>query len=111
MEFAFGGRSYSDQLNDAIKKTKKQCAVQVHRRRVEKAGKASLEVVWVQHDFAFLGGSLGCAEGEKVTRAFEYGTEHGLCVVVACRTGGARLLSYTKLSSLMSRCTTACLWQ
>ncbi|CAM9381668.1 unnamed protein product, partial [Discosporangium mesarthrocarpum] len=37
------------------------------------------------------GGSLGCAEGEKITRAFEYGREHGLAVVVQCRSGGARM--------------------
>ena len=92
LEFAFGGRSYSDQLNDAVKKTKQHCAVKVHRKSVAKAGAGgAVEVVWVQHDFAFLGGSLGCAEGEKVTRAFEYGTEHGLPVIVACRTGGARM--------------------
>lgn len=37
------------------------------------------------------GGSLGCAEGEKVTRAFEYGREQRLPVVVQCRSGGARM--------------------
>lgn len=37
------------------------------------------------------GGSLGCAEGEKVTLAFEYGREHRLPVVVQCRSGGARM--------------------
>lgn len=40
---------------------------------------------------ARVGGSLGCAEGEKVTRAFEYGLEHKLPVVVQCRSGGARM--------------------
>lgn len=40
---------------------------------------------------ALTGGSLGCAEGEKVTRAFEYGREHRLPVVVQCRSGGARM--------------------
>ena len=86
LEFAFGGRSYSDQLRDAVRKTKKHCAVSVCVRRV-----GSSDVVWVQHDFGFLGGSLGCAEGEKVTRAFELGTAEGLAVVVACKTGGARM--------------------
>ncbi|CAN0540420.1 unnamed protein product, partial [Ectocarpus sp. 8 AP-2014] len=37
------------------------------------------------------GGSLGQAEGEKITRAFEYGLEHRLPVVVQCRSGGARM--------------------
>ncbi len=49
------------------------------------------EIVWVTHNFAFLGGSLGCAEGEKITRAFEYALEKNLPVCVQCRTGGARM--------------------
>lgn len=59
----------------------------------------SIRVVWVAHDFGFLGGSLGCAEGEKITRAFEYGLEHKLPVVVQCKSGGARMQEGT--SSLM----------
>ena len=55
--------------------------------------------MWVQHDFGFLGGSLGCAEGEKITRAFEYGLKNKLPVVVQCRSGGARMQEGT--SSLM----------
>lgn len=57
------------------------------------------ELVWVAHNFGFLGGSLGCAEGEKITRAFEYALEHKLPVVVQCRSGGARMQEGT--SSLM----------
>ncbi|KAJ1445024.1 hypothetical protein M885DRAFT_626577 [Pelagophyceae sp. CCMP2097] len=90
LDFSFGGRSYGDQLVDAVRKTKQHCAVRVDLRQVRKGGE-SVDVVWVQHDFAFLGGSLGCAEGEKVARAFEHGTQHGLPVIVACRTGGARM--------------------
>ena len=40
------------------------------------------KVVWVAHNFGFLGGSLGCAEGEKLTRAFEYGLANRLPVCV-----------------------------
>ena len=39
----------------------------------------------------YAGGSLGQAEGEKITRAFEYGLEHRLPVVVQCKSGGARM--------------------
>jgi len=87
LDFSFGGRSYSDQIADAVRKTKNFCAVSV---RLQDVGDG-VKVVYVQHDFGFLGGSLGCAEGEKVTRAFEYGTAEKLPVVVACRTGGARM--------------------
>lgn len=50
-----------------------------------------VEAVWLKHDFGFFGGSLGCAEGEKITLGFEYATEHRLPVVVECRSGGARM--------------------
>ena len=43
------------------------------------------KIVWVQHDFGFLGGSLGCAEGEKITRSFEYAIKEGLPVCVQVR--------------------------
>jgi acetyl-CoA carboxylase beta subunit len=43
------------------------------------------EIVWVTHNFGFLGGSLGCAEGEKITRAFEYAVENNLPVCVQVR--------------------------
>jgi len=42
----------------------------------------SQELVWVTHNFSFLGGSLGCAEGEKITRAFELAVEANLPICV-----------------------------
>ena len=47
--------------------------------------------MWLRHDFGFFGGSLGCAEGEKITCGFEYAIEHGLPVIVECKSGGARM--------------------
>jgi acetyl-CoA carboxylase carboxyl transferase alpha subunit/acetyl-CoA carboxylase carboxyl transferase beta subunit len=90
LEFSFGGRKYADQIAEAVQKTKQFCAVQVSSKSLV-FGDTSIKVVWCQHDFAFLGGSLGCAEGEKVTRAFEYATANKMPVIVACRTGGARM--------------------
>ena len=66
LSFSFGGRSYQDQLYDSIAKTKELAGV-----KVETAALSGGKVVWVTHNFGFLGGSLGCAEGEKITRAFE----------------------------------------
>mmetsp|Transcript_8675 Transcript_8675/g.13352 ORF Transcript_8675/g.13352 Transcript_8675/m.13352 type:complete len:1007 (-) Transcript_8675:1066-4086(-) len=90
LEFSFGNRSYSEQIADAVRKTKNHCAVTVYLKELKHSNK-SLRVVWVQHDFGFLGGSLGCAEGEKVTRAFEYATAQKMAIIVACKTGGARM--------------------
>eukprot|EP01036_Dinobryon_divergens_P026089 gene26088-34697_t len=88
LPFSFGGRGYRDQLDDAIAKTSELCGVKVELYEFEEDG---LKVVWATHNFAFLGGSLGCAEGEKLTKAFEYGLAHGLAVVVQCMSGGARM--------------------
>lgn len=52
--FSFGGRSYADQLTDAIAKTKVVCGVKVERKSIGKEGNTT-EVVYVQHDFGFLG--------------------------------------------------------
>lgn len=87
-----------DQLNDSIAKTEVLAGVKVEILSVP-VHKDSVKIVWVTHNFGFLGGSLGCAEGEKITRAFEYGLEHILPVCVQCRSGGARMQEGT--SSLM----------
>ncbi|GAB5034711.1 pyruvate carboxylase [Nannochloropsis oceanica] len=88
--FAFAGRSYKDQLDEAIAKTQGFCGVDVTRRTLSYKGLA-VPVVWVEHNFAFLGGSLGCAEGERITRAFELAKEEHLPIVVQCNSGGARM--------------------
>lgn len=54
--FSFGGRSYADQITDAVAKTKVLCAVKVERKTIGKAGSSeTAEVVWVTHNFGFLG--------------------------------------------------------
>ena len=110
LTFKFGSRGYQDQLNDSITKTNALAGVKVELVSLRggassssssssSSPSASNKVVWVTHNFAFLGGSLGCAEGEKITRAFEYSTQNKLPIVVQCRTGGARMQEGT--SSLM----------
>lgn len=42
-------------------------------------------------DFRFIGGSMGSAAGEKITRAIEYGTEKRIPVLIASASGGARM--------------------
>ena len=56
--FAFGGRSYQDQITDAVAKTKVLCGVSVERKTIgEDESKAAVDVVWVTHNFGFLGTS------------------------------------------------------
>lgn len=99
LEFKFGGRGYQDQLYDSIAKTKALAGVKVEVKSLNGINNVPIQVVWVTHNFGFLGGSLGCAEGEKITKAFEYALENRLGVCVQCRTGGARMQEGT--SSLM----------
>lgn len=99
LQFKFGERGYQDQLNDSIAKTNLLAAVKVEVISVPLTDGKVANVVWVAHNFGFLGGSLGCAEGEKITRAFEYALENKLPVCVQCRSGGARMQEGT--SSLM----------
>ena len=99
LNFSFGGRGYQDQLYDSIAKTETLAGVKVECLTIPDASGTSQKLVWVSHNFGFLGGSLGCAEGEKITRAFEYGLQHQIPVVVQCRSGGARMQEGT--SSLM----------
>jgi acyl-CoA carboxylase subunit beta len=86
-------------LNDSVAKTNLLAAVKVEVVRVPSYNESFQDVVWVAHNFSFLGGSLGCAEGEKITRAFEYALQNRLPICVQCRSGGARMQEGT--SSLM----------
>jgi acetyl-CoA carboxylase beta subunit len=99
LHFEFGGRGYQDQLYDAIAKTKVLSAISVRDVHLKLPNGGTVRVVWVAHDFGFLGGSLGCAEGEKITRSFEYALRERLPVIVQCKSGGARMQEGT--SSLM----------
>lgn len=42
-------------------------------------------------DFRFIGGSMGAAVGEKITRAIELGIEQRMPVLIASASGGARM--------------------
>mmetsp|Transcript_6589 Transcript_6589/g.8913 ORF Transcript_6589/g.8913 Transcript_6589/m.8913 type:complete len:1331 (-) Transcript_6589:113-4105(-) len=91
LDFNFNGRSYGDSIKRSVAKTNALCGVSVELRNIESGKGDKMPIVWVQHNFGFLGGSLGCAEGEKVTRAFEFATANSLPIVVQCKSGGARM--------------------
>ena len=93
--FSFHGATYKDSLSRAVKRTGQLCALHVSERTV-----GGIKVVWMKHNFGFLGGSLGCAEGEKLLLGFERGRRLGLPCVVECRSGGARMQEGT-LSLMM----------
>nr|YP_010874887.1 acetyl-CoA carboxylase carboxyltransferase beta subunit [Bonnaya ciliata]WGV43008.1 acetyl-CoA carboxylase carboxyltransferase beta subunit [Bonnaya ciliata] len=59
-------------------------------------------------DFHFLGGSMGCVVGEKITRLVEYAANEFLPLIIVCASGGARmqegtfsLMQMAKISSAL----------
>eukprot|EP00946_MAST-07B_sp_MAST-7B-sp1_P004555 g4555.t1 len=105
--FKFGSRGYSDQLTSAVAKSGKLCAVKCEERVCVGRDGTSQKVVWLEHNFKFMGGSLGCAEGEVIARGFEHAGEHSLPVIVECRSGGARMQEGT-LSLMQLAKTSVC---
>ena len=86
LEFKFGDSTYQKQLDEAVKKSGDFCAITCRELDLD-----GVRVMHIEHNWDFLGGSLGCAEGERITRGFEHATAKRLPVVVSCKTGGARM--------------------
>ncbi|KAL7721248.1 acetyl-CoA carboxytransferase [Entamoeba marina] len=86
LKFQFGTKSYEVQLKEAFKRSGLVCGVTCFLRYLN-----GIKVVWMRHEFDFIGGSLGCAEGEKLCRGFEHAIAEHLPVIVEIRSGGARM--------------------
>lgn len=95
-----GVTSYTDRLNNYRAKTGLAEAVVAGVAEIE-GQRASVAAM----DFNFLGGSMGSAVGEKITRAIERGAAEKLPVIVFSASGGARM--YEGLFSLMQMAKTS----
>jgi acetyl-CoA carboxylase carboxyl transferase subunit beta len=100
-----GVTSYSEQLKKYQKKTGLKEGVVCGLGRIEERP-VSLAVM----EFNFLGGSMGSAIGEKITRAIERATGHRVPVLIFAASGGARmhegmfsLMQMAKTSGALSR--------
>lgn len=79
-------RKYTDRLKEASVKTGRNEAV------ITGTGKISnTEVVLSVLDFSFLGGSMGCIVGDKITLAIEEATKKQIPLVIISASGGARM--------------------
>jgi acetyl-CoA carboxylase carboxyl transferase subunit beta len=79
-------KKYTDRLVESKNKSGRNEAV------VTGSGKLfDIEIVIAVFDFAFLGGSMGCVVGEKVTRAIEVATETQIPLIIVSASGGARM--------------------
>lgn len=96
---------YSDKLTDAKAKTGEKEAVVCGTAKIG-GEKCALFVM----DSRFIMASMGGAVGEKITRTFEYATEHDLPVIGFTASGGARmqegvlsLMQMAKISGAVKR--------
>ncbi|HEX8290385.1 MAG TPA: acetyl-CoA carboxylase, carboxyltransferase subunit beta [Pyrinomonadaceae bacterium] len=79
-------KPYRERLEQARRKTGLPEAVISARGRL--GGHPALVAAM---DFQFLGGSMGCAVGEKITRLVERAVEERAAVVIVSQSGGARM--------------------
>ncbi|GER86428.1 acetyl-coenzyme A carboxylase carboxyl transferase subunit beta [Dictyobacter vulcani] len=79
-------RNYGEKLAAERKKTGMNEAVVIGHSTVE-----SKPLAMAVMDFHFMGGSMGSAVGEKITRAIELGIERNIPVLIASTSGGARM--------------------
>ena len=79
-------QEYSSKLEDESNKVGLNEAVVVGHATIEQLP-LSLAIM----DFRFIGGSMGSAVGEKITRAIEFGLKKAIPVLIASASGGARM--------------------
>lgn len=91
-----------DPLNFVDKESYKQ-RIEKHKAKTGRpssviAGSARINQIPVQlvvFDFAFMGGSLGSVEGEKIVRAVERAIENRQALIILSTSGGARMQEST----------------
>ncbi len=98
-------RSYSEKIEEARSKTGINEAVVIGHALIEEKPLA-LAIM----DFNFMGGSMGSAVGEKITRAIELAIQMHAPVLIATTSGGARmqeglysLMQMAKTSAALAR--------
>lgn len=95
-------KSYKQRIEEAEKKTGKTSSVVSGEMQMN--GVAAQVVIF---DFAFMGGSLGSVEGEKIVRAVERAIEKKQGVVILSASGGARMQESTFSLLQMSKTSAA----
>jgi len=95
-------KSYKKRLDEAKAKTGKTSSVVSGSCTID--GQPAELVVF---DFAFMGGSLGSVEGEKIVRAVDRAIEKGCGVIIVSASGGARMQESTYSLLQMSKTSAA----
>jgi acetyl-CoA carboxylase carboxyl transferase subunit beta len=95
-------KSYAKRIEEGIKKTGRHSSVV--------SGSATINGVAVElvvFDFAFMGGSLGSVEGEKIVRAVNRAIANRCGLIIVSASGGARMQESTYSLMQMSKTSAA----
>lgn len=80
-------KKYTDRLADMRKKTGLDDAA-----RVATGTLRGMNIVVACMDFRFIGGSMGSAVGERISRGIDYAREHKYPLIIISQSGGARMM-------------------
>lgn len=99
------GKFYKEKIRTNQKKTGSLDAIWTGTGKLD-----GLDVVLGVMEFAFMGGSMGCVVGERLTRAGEYALANRFPYIIVSTSGGARmhegilsLMQMAKVSAVLSR--------
>lgn len=95
-------QSYSKRIEDGLAKTGRTSSVVSGECQIN--GEAAQLVIF---DFAFMGGSLGSVEGEKIVRAVNRAIEKRQGLIIISASGGARMQESTFSLMQMSKTSAA----
>lgn len=105
LKFVSQSQVYADKLVENQQSTELNEAVVIGHATIE-----NQPIALAVMDFRFIGGSMGSAVGEKITRAIELGIERHLPVLICSTSGGARmqeglysLMQMAKTSAALAR--------
>ena len=95
-------KSYIDRLKDARKKTSMDCGVMVVATQIN-----NIKITACASDFAFIGGSIGAAEGEAILYGIQHAIENQQPFLNFTSGGGMRMFESLIALSQMTRTTLA----
>ena len=95
-------KSYKDRLKDARKKTGMDCGIMVVTGRIN-----NISITACASDFAFIGGSVGAAEGEALITGIQHAIDNKHPFINFTSGGGMRMFESLIALSQMTRTTLA----
>ena len=95
-------KSYIDRLKEARKKTRMDCGIMVVKSKIK-----NIDITACASDFAFIGGSVGAAEGEALLFGIQHAIENQQPFINFTSGGGMRMFESLISLSQMTRTTLA----